>query len=306
MSVAITGSPAFILGIIWINSQYVEKVIFDQCFTIIGSFLGAPWSASVCTYNAMNYGNAIDTSRHVFTIMDNSQRHTATQLVSSRLASNFSSAYSNCLSPDPDTSMIHTKLKLVESPPRDPLTTRAHVLAIFYSATQTNFTKYSTSNSALDPGFPAMEPAPAEYNNDLFGRRFGVSVHTNKVFTAWQLSNIELLRCYSIPAVFFVLPFNFICMTDWLDDMLPFSVPFGLYSTILSQLPEAAGFVDDVVYGNSEHTNTCQCYHVSASPTSLDWTHAYKEDPSTVVMLRAFTKTENPVWSVDTLNTVEL
>ena len=88
--------------------------------------------------------------------------------------------------------------------------------------------------------------------------------------------------------------------------MLPFSIPLGLNSTVLSQLTEATGFVDDIVYGNSEHTNNHQCRHIAASPTSLDWTHAYKEYPSTVIMMCAFTKTKNPVWSVDTLHKVEL
>ena len=254
----------------------------------------------------MNCGDAIDASRHVFTIMENSQRHTATQLVSSCPASDFSSAYSNCLSTDPDTSMIHTKLKLVENPPRDPLTITAHVLSMFHSTMQTSFTTYSTSNYVLDPGFPAMEHAPAQYNNDLFGRQFGIPVHNNEAFTARQLSNIKLLRCYSIPAVFLILHFNFICITDLLDDMLPFSVPLGINSTVLSEITEAAGFLDDIVYGNSVHADNHQCYHIAASPMSLDWTHTYKEDPSTGIMLRAFTKTKKSVWSVDTLNKMEL
>ena len=156
ISAAITGSPTFRLGIIWVNRQYAQKAIFDQCLTIIGSFLGAPWSASVCIYNAMNYGNDIDASRHVFTIIGNSQWHTTTQLVSSRLAFDFPSACSNCLSTDSDTSMIVTKLKLVESPHQDPLITKAHVLAIFHSATQTDFTTYSTNHYVLDSVFPSM------------------------------------------------------------------------------------------------------------------------------------------------------
>ena len=52
--------------------------------------------------------------------------------------------------------------------------------------------------------------------------------------------------------------------------MLYFSVSLGLYSIILSQLTEATGFMDDIVYGNSEHDDNHQCCYIAASPTLLD------------------------------------
>ena len=51
---------------------------------------------------------------------------------------------------------------------------RAHTVVILHSSDNRIVSSYSTSNLILDTQFPAMEPALQEYNNAVFGRRFGV------------------------------------------------------------------------------------------------------------------------------------
>ena len=72
---------------------------------------------------------------------------------------------------------------------------KAHIVAILHSSDNINVNSYSTSNLVLDTELPAMEPALQEYNNVIFGRRFGVLIPNEQTSCARKLSNIELFWC---------------------------------------------------------------------------------------------------------------
>ena len=55
-----------------------------------------------------------------------------------------------------------------------------------------------------------------------------------------------------------------------MDEHIHYVIPIKIQSYILNQLLDAVGFMDQLVYGGSEHMDTHQVYTIAASPTSLD------------------------------------
>ena len=51
----------------------------------------------------------------------------------------------------------------------------------------------NASNIFIDSHYPAMEPSPLEYQNTLFGRRFGALVNNDNNYGARYLTNLEVL-----------------------------------------------------------------------------------------------------------------
>ena len=80
------------------------------------------------------------------------------------------------------------------------------------------------------------------------------------------LSNTELLRCYLVPDN--LIPENIASThyTNWLDGTMQFGLQCHLRSTVLSQLVELAGFADEMLYDESESSDTYQYYAMTASP----------------------------------------
>ena len=57
--------------------------------------------------------------------------------------------------------------------------------------------------------------------------------------------------------------------TDWLDDNLLSSAPINLKAHVTTHLIDKAGFVDEIIFNDSEAADTYQCYQISASPTTI-------------------------------------
>ena len=68
------------------------------------------------------------------------------------------------------------------------------VVPVVNPSNQTFIASYSSSNYILDPEFPAIKPSDREYNNCVFGRRFGIPVSTASSVCARRISNGGLLR----------------------------------------------------------------------------------------------------------------
>ena len=90
---------------------------------------------------------------------------------------------------------------------------------------------------------------------------------------------------------------NTLFYNDWLDDELASSVPISLKTHVTTHLIDKAGFDDGIIYIDSEATDTYQCYHTSASSTTMDWTQAYIEDNNTFVIISALTQNNKPAWT---------
>ena len=163
---------------------------------------------------------------------------------------------------------------------------RANVVAVVHPNSNHNMATYAASNFVLDPLFPAMEPAPIEYTNELFGRRFGVLHHNETTFSASRLSDFDLLNFYSVPIDISKNDTATHSSSRLLDDNLCYCIPFKFRAVITNQLIDHVGMSDDITYGNSEAVDNFQCYMTSASPTALDWTGAYNADSSTAAIVK--------------------
>ena len=99
---------------------------------------------------------------------------------------------------------------------------------------------------------------------------------------------------------------NTLLNTAWLDDNLIFSVPRLLKSCVTTHILDKAGIEDELVYGDSETADTYQCYHMGASPTTTDWTKAYKDDNNTSIMLAVLTNDRKPLCTSAILDKVDV
>ena len=65
----------------------------------------------------------------------------------------------------------------------------ARITAVVDPSSNTNMATYSSCNYELDTYYAAMEPASPEYNNTIFGKRFGVLLEDANHIATRKLSN---------------------------------------------------------------------------------------------------------------------
>ena len=94
--------------------------------------------------------------------------------------------------------------------------------------------------------------------------------------------------------------------TPFLDDNIKFCILFQLRVYVTNNLLDHVGVTENIAFSASEVSDNLQCYHLTKSPTAVDWTTTYRQDSSTSVILDAFTNSSKPVWSKDRLAKVDL
>ena len=115
-----------------------------------------------------------------------------------------------------------------------------------------------------------MELASQEYDNNIFGRRFGVLVDKEIKPCARHPSNMELLQYYSIPATHIDECLNNSTYPKLIDDNIQYCVSIKMRASITENLLEHVEFVDGIAFNSSESSNNFQCSHMTKSPTTLD------------------------------------
>ena len=133
-----------------------------------------------------------------------------------------------------------------------------------------------------------MEPSDLEYNNNAFGRRFGIPITDDNSLCAKRASNRELLLCYSIPGDIIPSSTNAQHFSLCLDDNMHYCIPFCLCSYMTNILLANVDSSTDITFNVSKVSDNFQCYQMTGSPTAPDWVLAYKLDPSTCAMYNAF------------------
>ena len=296
----------FRIGMIWIHDSYFISDIANKCINILQSQLASDWVVSYSSFNAADYGDTIDSNRIMISILP-CWAPTSLQLIpKTPKVNDFTSGFTNGLVSTTTLRSVTMNFNVPHTSIVEHTNNRAQILSIFHSRTLNDFEAFSASNYILDPGYPGLEPAPAAYSNNIFGRRFGVPVDNVDGFTTRHLENTELLHCYSIPThQFHNSSLDNECYTEWLDDVIHYCIPIELFASVTSNLITIAGFEDDLVYGKSEHSDTHQCYQITASPTTIDWTDAYSADSSTAIMLEQFNRDKKPTWTDELLQKVK-
>ena len=129
---------------------------------------------------------------------------------------------------------------------------RAHTVAILHSSDNRIVSSYSTSNLILDTEFPAMEPPLQKYNNVVFGRRFSVLISKEHTSCVRQLSNAELLSCYSIQSTQMDDFFNKNKYTRLFDNNMHFCIPINMRASVTNSLIDHVGFTDNTTFSDSD------------------------------------------------------
>ena len=120
-----------------------------------------------------------------------------------------------------------------------------------------------------------------------------------------MFSNMEMLRCYSIPDSTPDTPLNSNYYTAWLDNYLQCYIPVKSLSIIITHLIDAVGFNEDLVYGR-DHTDSRQIYSIPPSTSALGWSSAYAKDPSTKIIVPTIQDNARHKWSESQLTAVEV
>ena len=60
-------SKVFRLGIIWVSKVFFEPNIKLQCLDLVNNIISTTWKVSCCSYNAVNFGDTIETEQYVIT-----------------------------------------------------------------------------------------------------------------------------------------------------------------------------------------------------------------------------------------------
>ena len=231
---------------------------------------------SLC--RATYFGDPIDTCRYVFTISTPTHKLQYDSHV-------VHTGYSNCIHNTFDNGPTIENLIIPEDTGKTLPSNRAHIVAIIHLSNNQDIASYSSPNFILDAQLTAMESAPHEHINSIFGRQFGVLINDEISSCARRLSNTKLMRCYSISDNCINGDFDNENYTIILDDNIHYCVPFKMRASIIDSLLAYVGFADDIAFNASESSDNFKFYHMSTLPASLDWTAAYKNDSSMKVIL---------------------
>ena len=75
--------------------------------------------------------------------------------------------------------------------------------------------------------------------------------------------------------------------------------------SITDSILEHFRFADDIELSSSDSSDNFQCYHMTKSPTTLDYTAAYRKDTSTNIILSKLLDEKVSSWSADTLSKID-
>ena len=117
---------------------------------------------------------------------------------------------------------------------------------------------------------------------------------------------MELLSCYSIHTTHIKGFINDDKYTKLCDDNMHYCIPINMIASVTDSLIDHVGFTDDITFSASESSDNFQCYHMSKSPTALDWTSAYGKDANTAIILSKLLAETKSLWSDACLSKVDI
>ena len=264
----------------WVHNSYFATNIKMKCLSLLKSYIPPFWAVTCSLCHAVNAGDSITADRHVMSLIK--RIADTTTIVELDCSENqvITWGFQSCLNPESNLKYIMNNFKLPPPiqyiDPKYPL-----VLSIIHSSAMAAVDQMNSSNCIFDPAYLAMEPSPLDNTNSIFGRWFGVASVDKTHLAVCRLSNCELIQSYSILHEDISTSLDNSNYTKWLDNKLPFSIPVKLRTTVILNLLDYTGFLDDFVYAESETVDNFQCYHMTTSPTTMDWKKTYSKDKST-------------------------
>ena len=178
---------------IWLPSSVFNDKVQHNCLERLKQSLPTTWTFNISLYHAVDFGDPIIADRYVLSLFKITHEDLSTSIIS--CVDLPSSGFIDCLMSPPPTDCVMNNLQLnpaslyAHAPQKD-----ANAVTIVHSSLQMDVACIHFSNIILDPYYPAIEPPPIEYQNNLFGRRFGVLVTYDNSYGTRCISNTELLR----------------------------------------------------------------------------------------------------------------
>ena len=292
---AATSDPEFKLRLIcaWVPNSHFATNIKMKCLSLLKSYIPSSWVVTCSLCHAVNAGDSITADRYVISFIKFIAD--TTTIVELDCSENQVSTwgFQSCINLESNLKPIMNNFKLPPPiqyiDPKYPL-----VLLIIHSSAMSAVARMNSSNCFLDPPYPAMEPSPLENINSIFGRRVGIASVDKTPLTDSMLSDCGLIQCYSIPHEDISTSLDNSNYTNWLNNNIPFSISVKLRTTVILNLLNYAGCLDDFVYAESETVDNCQFYHMTASPTTMDWTEAYAKNKSAQIIMPMFDTIAKP------------
>ena len=295
---------------IWIPEDHFPPQVHRLCLDIVRDTLNDPWITDVSKHYSVKAGDCVSATRYLLCIK---QDTCITNTAEDEAWVDYSDiGYGQHLTPSSSDSALDTRLILHHDinmdgdMEHDPTISRA--VAMMNSGSTSENDKLSYADMILDPAFPGQEPVAIDRKNTMLGRRFGIPIPKNADFQIgtqeWSIrpmSNLEILLMYSIPINKLSMCTEHAALTHVLDNGLPFSLPWKLRETTITNLLSELGILDKFVQSSSIHCDTIQCYFTNHKPETLAWKSSYTSDPNTSSIMHGLTTHKATEWTSDEL-----
>lgn len=286
---------------LWLPHQYCHKLSKATVTPVITKILPPSWSFQ-CTFEASAYwGECIATTKCLIVISQESDPHSCRQ----EFQPSNPTSILDCLG-DMTPSSHHpianiTVPSLALSSTHDYDLFQPRVVGI----TSKHIASLCSSNTVLDPLFPALEPTLPHQSSQHFGRRFGIAIPSNDTTASapvYKPSNVDMLHMYSVTCT---SPIMQQLHDSSLDSILKVSTPVSMKCLLLRSLFASIEFTTLLSFGNEETIEATRCYFTkSAPPTVLQWPEHYAKDTSTAALIQGFTSHLGKSWTATELSSI--
>lgn len=294
----LTTSSNLTTCILWISSEHFQGLSSTTADTILQKHICDGWYFSSSFHHGTTWGSCLDLQKFVITLSRSPDIWTCTPEFQTDQPHNLR----DCLGEIADINhlIIHDIIvpreALIDLHSSDPWSSRS------IGILNHDIKDLSTAHMILDPLYPGREPAPYSNSNELLGRRFGLlHEHDLKTFVL-RVSDLMLLRLYTITP-FISVPFQ--APIDSLDDILRTSTPSQMKLAIAHTLIAGSNLTEDIYFGSEETAEATRCYFTQKLPEILDWSKAYSLDTTTATILAKLEKPGPHKWTKEMLKPID-
>ena len=166
--------------IIWIPAEYLPTDTRDMCSSTLCNLIPHDWTIKNLLCNVVDY--TVHADRYVFYILNSYGSPAMDPLGTNLSVDMIHNVYDIYLDTIPNTDTVLENIVINHEYIAAGIPTRARIVTILHSSDNSDLSFIASSNCILDPQYPA--PSPREYDNTVFGRRFGVLVDDGNTASA--------------------------------------------------------------------------------------------------------------------------
>ena len=172
----------------WVPEQYFDDIVKNTCLTILIKPIPSNWTLQYSLYHAFDCGDHITANTYVIFLLQNVYSD-----ISPSIRSNgdfpIYGFHTQLTYPAPTDCVIENLSITPQTITKIAPQKISNIVTIVHFSLHNDVATMSSSNSMLNPYYPAMEPSPVEHHNTLFGRKFGILIDTVTSYGARCISN---------------------------------------------------------------------------------------------------------------------